>query len=170
MAVQTATGKKPAPPGAPATLKQGTRPAGETYKSDITKTRLARGGLGPVRKDPITGADTARTGYGQNDWSSASSAGVVESSKLSDFDIDPPDHDEALDKLVKQGVGVKEEDAPQAMTGQERPISDVPFPSSFGAVRQQDPAKVFGAKLPASIDKTNASSPANATQVPGRTR
>lgn len=54
MAVQTGTGKKPKPPGAPATLKQGTRPAGETYKSDLTKGNLARGGLGPVRKDPIT--------------------------------------------------------------------------------------------------------------------
>jgi hypothetical protein len=170
MATQTATGKNPKPPGAPATLKQGTRPAGETYKVDPRNTQLSRGGLGPVRKDPITGADTARTGYGQNGYSSASSAGVVESSKLSDFDIDPPDHDEALGKLVKQGVGVKEEDAPQAMTGQERPISDVPFPSSFGHRSQQDPAKVFGAKLPASINKTDAPSPANATQVPGRTR
>ncbi len=170
MAVQTATGKNPKPPGAPATLKQGTRPAGETYKSDLTKGTLARGGLGPVRKDPITGADTARTGYGQNGWSSASSAGVAESSKLSDFDIDPTDHDEALDKLVKQGVGVREEDAVQEVTGQERPISDVPFPSCHGAVRQQDPAKVFGSRQPASIDKTNAPSPANATQVPGKTR
>ncbi len=143
MAVQSSTGKNPKPAGAPAKLKQGTRPAGETYKSDITKGRLARGGLGPVRKDPITGAEMARTGYGQNDWSSASSAGVEESSKLSDFDIGVAD--DALDKLVKQGVGYKDNDAPVGdLTGQERPLSDTPFPASHGAVRQQDPEAVFG--------------------------
>jgi hypothetical protein len=145
MAVQTGTGKNPKPPGAPATLKQGTRPVarGETYKSDLTKGTLARGGLGPVRKDPITGADQSRTGYGQNNFSGASSAGVVESSKLSDLDITV--QDEALDKLVRQGVGVKVEDAPVGdLTGQERPISADPFPPSYGAARQQDPDKVFG--------------------------
>lgn len=142
MAVQSATGKKPAPPGAPATLKQGTRPAGESYKNDLTKGRLARGGLGPVRKDRITGAEMARTGYGQNGYSSASSAGVAESSKLSDYDITV--EDEALDKLVRQGIGYKENDASQELVGQERPISDTPFPSSHGAVRQQNPDAVFG--------------------------
>ena len=168
MAVQSATGKNPKPQGAAkgaAVTKQGTRPAGETYKVNPRNTRLARGGLGPVRKDPITGADTARTGYGQNGFSSAVSAGVVESSKLSDFDIDPPDHDDALDKLIRQGAGVKENDAPQELTGQERPISDVPFQPAFGAVRQQADLS----SLP-KVDKTDAQSPAAATQTPGRTR
>lgn len=151
MAVQSSTGKKPKPPGQSANLKQGTRPVvyGETYKSDLTKGRLARGGLGPVRVDPITGAEMARTGYGQNDYSSASSAGVVESRNLSDFDITVAD--EALDKVVAQGIGWTQNDAPQELVGQERPISDTPFPASHGAVRQQDPDKVFGkASLPAS--------------------
>jgi hypothetical protein len=128
MAVQTGTGKNAKPPGAPATLKQGTRPAGETYKSPPGRT--TRGGLGAVRKDPITGGDVARTGYGQNQFSGASSAGVEESSKLSDFDITV--NDPALDKIVKQGVGSKTNDAPQAQTGQERSISDAPIPPAFG--------------------------------------
>jgi hypothetical protein len=130
MAVQTGTGKNPKPPGAPATLKQGTRPAGETYKSPPGRT--TRGGLGAVRKDPITGGELARTGYGQNQFSGASSAGVEESSKLSDFDISPPGGDPALDKIVKQGVGSKTNDAPQEETGQERPISDAPIKPAFG--------------------------------------
>ncbi len=130
MAVQTGTGKNPKPPGAPATLKQGTRPAGETYKTG--PNRLTRGGLGAVRKDPITGGEMARTGYGQNQFGSASSAGVAESSKLSDFSIDPPDGDPALDKLVKQGVGYKTNDAPQEEVGQERPISDSPIAPAHG--------------------------------------
>jgi hypothetical protein len=142
MAFQSGTGKNPKPPGAPAKLKQGTRPAGETYKNDLTKGSLARGGLGPVRRDPITGAEVARTGYGQNNYSGASSAGVEESSKLSDLDITV--QDEALDKLVHQGVGYKENDAPQVEVGQERPISDTSFPATVGAVRQQNPDKVFG--------------------------
>ena len=63
--------------------------------------------------------------------------------KLSDLDITV--QDEALDKLVRQGVGVKVEDAPVGdLTGQERPISADPFPPSYGAARQQDPDKVFG--------------------------
>ncbi len=172
MAIQTATGKNPKPQGAAkgaAVTKQGTRPAGESYKVDPRYGRLARGGLGPVRKDPITGADLSRTGYGQNGFSSAVSAGVVESSKLSDLDIGPPDGDPALDKLVKQGVGVTENDAVQELTGQERPISDELMPLAYGAKRQQDP-DFFKAKLPAGIDKTDAQSPAAATQTPGRTR
>ena len=147
MATQTATGKKPAPPGAPAKLKQGTRPAGETYKVDPRYGRLARGGLGPVRKDPITGGELARTGYGQNQFSSAASAGVVESSKLSDLDITVDDP--ALEKLVRQGVGVTENDAVQEEVGQERPISDELMQPSWGAKRQQDPN--FFAKKDASL-------------------
>lgn len=150
MAIQTGTGKNPKPPGAPATLKQGTRPAGETYKTDISKTRLARGGLGPVRRDPITGGDTARTGYGQNDWSGASSAGVVESSKLSDLDITVDDP--ALEKLVRQGVGVKENDAVQEMVGQERPISDEAFPAANPDAKARQPSsKNISAHLPGKV-------------------
>lgn len=131
MAVQTATGINPKPPGesiGSAATKQGTRPAGETYKSG--PNRLTRGGLGAVRRDSITGGEIGRTGYAQNGWGGASSAGVVESNKLSDFAIDVPD--EALDKIIKQGVGYKQNDAAQEMTGQKRPISDKPFPAKWG--------------------------------------
>jgi hypothetical protein len=133
MAIQTGTGKNPKPPGAStnaAATKQGTRPAGETYKTG--PNRLTRGGLGAVRRDPITGGELGRTGFGQNQFSGASSAGVAESSKLSDFSIDPPDGDPALDKLVKQGVGYRTPDAPQEEVGQERPISDAPIAPSYG--------------------------------------
>jgi hypothetical protein len=133
MAVQTSTGKKPAPAGASTgtqATKQGSRAVGETYKSDIVKGRLARGGLGPVRRDPITGGEIGRTGFGQNDWSGASSAGVAESSKLSDFDINPPDP--VLDEIVQVGIGSKQNDKPQELVGQERPISDAPIPASWG--------------------------------------
>jgi hypothetical protein len=133
MAIQTGTGKNPKPSGAStnaAATKQGTRPAGETYKTG--PNRLTRGGLGAVRKDPITGGELSRTGYGQNQFGSASSAGVAESSKLSDFSIDPPDGDPALDRLVRQGIGYKTPDPPQEEVGQERPISDAPVAPSFG--------------------------------------
>lgn len=151
MAYQSQTGRNPKPPGAPAKLKQGTRPAGETYKSDLTKGTLARGGLGPVRRDPITGAEVARTGYGQNNFSGASSAGVDESSKLSDLDITV--EDEALDELVKQGIGSKANDAPRVEVGQERTISDAPIPLAFGmksALKHQPSTNKIQAQLPAS--------------------
>ncbi len=163
MAVQTGTGKKPKPPGAPAALKQGTRPAGETYKSDLTKGNLARGGLGPVRKDPITGAEVARTGYGQNAFSGASSSGVEESSKLSDFDITVDDP--ALDKLVKQGIGSKVNDADQEMVGQERPVSDEPITPSYGMKSPNMKAGSYGT-LPAKGQGTSTVATAQPVRKP----
>jgi hypothetical protein len=145
MAVQTATGKIVKPQGAATgtqATKQGSRAVahGETYKSDLTRGQLARGGLGPVRKDPITGGDTSRTAYGQNAFSGASSAGVEESSKLSDFDINPPDP--VLDEIVKVGIGSKQNDKPQELVGQERPISDTPFPTAFGCTGAKPGPKI----------------------------
>ena len=85
----------------------------------------------------------ANNGYGQNgDCSASSSIGIAESSKLCGLDIGVPH--EALDRLV--GTGMPSDLAAfQGPTGQERPISDTPFPGTHGAVRQQDPQAVFGA-------------------------
>ncbi len=69
----------------------------------------------------------ANNGYGQNgDCSASSSIGIAESSKLCGLDIGVPD--EALDRLVSGGMP-SDLAAFQGPTGQERPISDTPFPA-----------------------------------------
>ena len=75
--------------------------------------------------------------------------------------------DGILEKVIAGGLrGDDANQGPLAGTGidvEERTISDSPFPAVHGAVRQQDPAAVFGSKLPSSIDKTDA-------PLPGKTR
>jgi len=83
----------------------GGRAAPETYKTG--PNRLTRGGLGVVKKDAF-GNELPRTGYGDNQWSGASSAGVAESNRLSDLDAtndDPILNDIAANGLHREKQG-----------------------------------------------------------------
>lgn len=95
-----------------------------------------------MTQDIVGSKMPANNGYGQNgDSSPSSTTSVPASSKLTKFRAS--DGGAALDKLVASGMpdGLA---AFQGPSGQERPISDTPFPNAHGQNRQQDPVSVFG--------------------------
>ncbi len=112
------------------------------------------------------------TAGGPNNPSSVAPGHAVESTLAAN--LRQSGSDGILEKVIAGGLrGDAANQGPLAGTGidvEERTISAAPYSPVFGAVRQQDPAKVFGSKLPTGIDKTDAPSPAAAVQVPGKTR
>ena len=84
--------------------------------------KVYRGLPEPVRAD--AGPNQS---YGRHTYTGPSSmTDVKASSKLSDFDISPPD-DSELDALVRDGV---KDDGSSA--DQTRPVSSTPLPTTFG--------------------------------------
>ena len=73
----------------------------------------------------------ANNSYGQGgDATPSSLIDVPASDRLSG--IQASNSDPARDQLIKQGIRSKANDAPQEVTGQERPISDAPIPFAMG--------------------------------------
>jgi hypothetical protein len=123
----------------------GTLGTGEPPQQPVSKYPLERGLPKVSRTD-----GAANTNYGRGQYAGPSSVQVSESHKLSDFDISPPDGDDAQDKLVNQGLAQSKSETAPAETGQERPISAEPFPTAHG-MRNPNASPL---KISADLDKT----------------
>src|ERR1039458_1931377 len=114
---------------------QAAAPSTQKYRFPIEK--------GLARLDPKTGADgepLALTEYGRR-FSGPTSVAVADSDAMSDFDIAPTGGDAALANLKTAGHG---EQSDNAISDQLRKVDPTGYAPAHGAVRQQDPEKVFG--------------------------
>lgn len=104
----------------------GTLGTGEPPQQPVAKYPLERGLPKVSRTD-----GAANSNYGRGQFAGPSSVQVSESHNLSDFDI-RPDDTEVEDKLVSQGLAESKSEVVPALSAQERPISNTPFPTAYG--------------------------------------
>jgi hypothetical protein len=118
---------------------QAAAPSAQKYRYPIEK--------GLAKLDPKTGADgepLALTEYGRR-FSGPTSVAVADSDAMADFDIAPTGGDAALANLKTAGHG---EQSDNAISDQLRKVDPTGYAPAHGAVRQQDPEKVFGKAKP----------------------